>query len=486
MLRNPSDTLLDSKLKTQFLVGRVRHTKYVQSNSSRKRIQVKEVWHTEKELGRGSYGVVWLQSRRPTSTSELELPMPYRLRAVKEIRKTAIGGITWDYLKELETIAKFSHPCYAGCFVRTYGWYESPECVFITMEYFELGDLQKFMRERPPFSEHETAQIVQQLLEGAEFMHEKGFAHRDIKPGNILVESPGPQWSVKIADFGISKRAQDGETDFRTHVGTSAYMAPEVLGLGRDRNGNRLPPYSVAVDIWAIGIITVELLLKRVLFSSLGDIADYCYNREPINLDGANDVNISSTCRDFVGKLLLSDPSARPTAGATKNHPWLAAELQLIEEQEDIIDEEESLFVENTTHDISLAVRNAPTTASLAWSDPTATKTLGTLQNTYRGPQFDTNLLIDSFRGLQLETTRYFVLRSNNELDVETSVAHGIWTSTKVVNTKLANGFSRANGRVVLFFSVVKSRKFCGVARMTSPIDWHNTDPHWQDDDWQG
>lgn len=111
MARNPSDSLLDSKLKTEFFVGRVRHTRYIQSNSSRKRIQVKEEWHTEKELGRGSYGVVWLQSRRLTSTHELELPLPYRLRAVKEIRKTAIGGNNRDYLKELEIIAKFSHPC---------------------------------------------------------------------------------------------------------------------------------------------------------------------------------------------------------------------------------------------------------------------------------------------------------------------------------------------------------------------------------------
>jgi hypothetical protein len=51
------------------------------------------------------------------------------------------------------------------------------------MEYFPLGDLQKFMRDRPPFPEDETRQIVQQLLEGAEFMHENGFAHRDLKPG---------------------------------------------------------------------------------------------------------------------------------------------------------------------------------------------------------------------------------------------------------------------------------------------------------------
>jgi serine/threonine protein kinase len=51
------------------------------------------------------------------------------------------------------------------------------------MEYFPLGDLQAFMRRLPPYSEVETRQIVRQLLEGVQFMHESGFAHRDIKPG---------------------------------------------------------------------------------------------------------------------------------------------------------------------------------------------------------------------------------------------------------------------------------------------------------------
>jgi serine/threonine protein kinase len=67
--------------------------------------------------------------------------------------------------------------------VRTYGWFENAESVFITMEYFPLGDLQGFMRRLPPYSEVETRQIVRQLLEGVQFMHESGFAHRDIKPG---------------------------------------------------------------------------------------------------------------------------------------------------------------------------------------------------------------------------------------------------------------------------------------------------------------
>ena len=108
MPQSPSDSLLDSKLKTRFLNGRVRHTRYVQGNSSRKRLQLEEDWIIEKELGRGSYGIVWLQSRRPATTTDVELP--HQLRAVKEIRKVAIGGNNWDCIKELETIAKFSHP----------------------------------------------------------------------------------------------------------------------------------------------------------------------------------------------------------------------------------------------------------------------------------------------------------------------------------------------------------------------------------------
>jgi calcium/calmodulin-dependent protein kinase I len=51
------------------------------------------------------------------------------------------------------------------------------------MEYFHLGDLRRFMDNRPQFSEEATQQIVRQLLRGIRYMHESGFAHRDLKPG---------------------------------------------------------------------------------------------------------------------------------------------------------------------------------------------------------------------------------------------------------------------------------------------------------------
>jgi serine/threonine protein kinase len=67
--------------------------------------------------------------------------------------------------------------------VGTDGWFENAESIFITMEYFPLGDLRRSMEASPPFTEESAADIVQQLLQGIQCMHESGFAHRDLKPG---------------------------------------------------------------------------------------------------------------------------------------------------------------------------------------------------------------------------------------------------------------------------------------------------------------
>src|ERR1700712_2583356 len=108
MPQNASDSVLDSKLKTKFFAKSVRHTRYIQGHSSRERqLNFEETWETVKELGQGTYGVVRLEKHQPPSTDGLELPS--RVRAVKKIRKTIIGGHAWNYMKELETITKFSH-----------------------------------------------------------------------------------------------------------------------------------------------------------------------------------------------------------------------------------------------------------------------------------------------------------------------------------------------------------------------------------------
>jgi serine/threonine protein kinase len=76
---------------------------------------------------------------------------------------------------------------YEMCFAKSFGWYESDDCVFIAMEYFPLGDLQSYLSS--PLSEKEAKQIASQILEGLSFMHDNGFAHRDLKPTvSLLVD----------------------------------------------------------------------------------------------------------------------------------------------------------------------------------------------------------------------------------------------------------------------------------------------------------
>lgn len=70
--------------------------------------------------------------------------------------------------------------------MRSSGWYENDTNIFIAMEYFPYGDLQKYLLS--PIPEGEVQQIISQVLEGLSFMHENGFAHRDLKP-NVSISS---------------------------------------------------------------------------------------------------------------------------------------------------------------------------------------------------------------------------------------------------------------------------------------------------------
>jgi cyclin-dependent kinase len=97
-----------------------------------------------------------------------------------------------------------------------------------------------------------------QLLKGMAYCHDKLVLHRDLKPQNLLINRKG---ELKIADFGLARSFGAPVRSYSHEVVTLWYRSPDVL------LGSRY--YSTSVDLWSIGCIFAELVLKRALFPGL-------------------------------------------------------------------------------------------------------------------------------------------------------------------------------------------------------------------------
>ncbi|KAK6503324.1 hypothetical protein TWF481_008347 [Arthrobotrys musiformis] len=310
------EPVLKLKLEAEFLAGCIKHRRKTStsSHSGPQTTELEEIWEIGPNIGVGASSSVRFEKLRQNHHRDREAP---QFRAVKVVKKSYGIGRGWDYRRELSAIAQFSEPRYAPYFVHTHGWFENNDEIFIAMEFFPLGDLGKVIGSGPPLSEIETSQIIRQISEGIRVMHESGFAHRDLKPSNILVWTRSPVWIVKLADFGICKQGVEDDTRI-TEIGTPGYVAPEVLRIVPVRE------FSVAIDIWAVGVITVELLLRRRLFRYMGDLLSYVKGDMPLDLDSdASRISLSASCRDFIQGLLIPDPARRLKAAAILSHQWI-------------------------------------------------------------------------------------------------------------------------------------------------------------------
>lgn len=108
-------------------------------------------------------------------------------------------------------------------------------------------------------------------------------------------------------------------------MGTFGYMAPEIeLHTG---NGSNQRPYTTAVDIWSIGVIVLELLLKQRMFPNQHSLFLYT-ERRGLNI---SDLALTNTCLDFATRLLSRRCDDRPSAEEAKNHPWVMEAMEVDE-----------------------------------------------------------------------------------------------------------------------------------------------------------
>ncbi|KAL4885912.1 kinase-like domain-containing protein [Aspergillus karnatakaensis] len=268
-------------------------------------------WKRKSELGQGTCGTVYLEE---LSFGQANGP---KLRAVKTIRKKLMKD-----RRDLAVLTDFSNRKYVHTrsFVEFFGWFEDATNIYIAMEYFPHGTLSQYIKARIP--EDEIRMITGQLLSGLALMHEHDYAHRDLKPDNIFVELRGPQWSVKIGDFGVSKHAKIGMTALRTATGTPIYEAPEIRGDVIQHDEEDSDEYTNAVDMWSLGCVVYQLAAATVPFPQYPrDYKKLCRGRwfpdRPLNL--------SDMGWELIQKLVVPIPTCRLSAAQALQHEWITS-----------------------------------------------------------------------------------------------------------------------------------------------------------------
>jgi len=185
--------------------------------------------------------------------------------------------------------------------VRIFDVRESGGTRFITMEYIDGRDLRHLLAEKGKLPVPEALEIIRQACAGLAAANAEGVIHRDLKPGNIMLDQNG---RVVVMDFGLARTlAGDGMTQTGAMLGTMEYMSPEQA------KAERLDQRS---DLFTIGLILYELITGKTPFqadSAVASLLKRTQERAPLMSD--IDANISRTVTAVVAKCLETDPKNR-------------------------------------------------------------------------------------------------------------------------------------------------------------------------------
>lgn len=267
--------------------------------------KLKSQYRFEKTLGAGTFGVVKRAKHIPTGEDV----------AIKIILKKTLHGNDQMVLDELAMLKMMHHPH----IVAFKAWFESKEKYYIVTQLATGGELFDRICDYGQFTEKDGVSTIREVLEAICYLHERNIVHRDLKPENLLYLTEAPDSSLVLADFGIAKSLTDSKQKLTSMAGSFGYAAPEVL-LG---TGHGKP-----CDIWSLGVITYTILSGYSPFRSetIDDFLVEVLHSKFIVFHERYWKTISKEAKDFISKMLCTNPSLRPTANELLKHPWIADE----------------------------------------------------------------------------------------------------------------------------------------------------------------
>ncbi|KAL7553234.1 hypothetical protein ACHAWF_016495 [Thalassiosira exigua] len=237
--------------------------------------------------------------------------------AVKSIRKTGEVRLT-DLHREVTLLREVNH----ANIVELADIYEDHYYLHLVTQLYTGGDLfdrivqKKKSSDATCFEERQAAAIMYEILNALSYLHKNDIVHRDVKPENIVFETDKDGSPIRIVDFGFArKHFEDSfEPYMSTIVGTTHFLAPEVLRQKYDKS----------CDVWSAGVVAFAMLCGYLPFNgrSKKEVFD-AIKRGKLQLRSRDWSGTSKDAKDFVRRLLRSNPKRRMTIEQALQHPWI-------------------------------------------------------------------------------------------------------------------------------------------------------------------
>eukprot|EP01063_Lacrimia_lanifica_P018771 TRINITY_DN2570_c0_g1_i1.p1 TRINITY_DN2570_c0_g1~~TRINITY_DN2570_c0_g1_i1.p1 ORF type:complete len:327 (+),score=116.10 TRINITY_DN2570_c0_g1_i1:113-1093(+) len=264
-------------------------------------------------LGGGRYSNVFVAKEKQSGfTCALKIMKKRELRAKKKLQEQVRTEVA------VQRALRHRHV------VQLYAYFHDAERIYVVLEYCPGGQLFQYIAPGG-LPEDVVRGYIQQIADAVRYLHASNILHRDIKPENILLDKRG---CLRLADFGWAVEigpAAGGRALLsgapcpsapaarrQTCCGTLDYMAPEML--------DEAQTHSKPVDVWAVGILTHELLTGAPPFV---DPHPHTTCQRILHEAYTPPQHLSSAARGFLVQMLQKDEAVRPTMEEAAQHPFV-------------------------------------------------------------------------------------------------------------------------------------------------------------------
>ena len=287
-----------------------------------------EDYTLEKIIGKGSFGQVYLTSKTGTN----------KLFATKKMPKTMVlqPKVKKYFNNEIHILENIDHPY----IIKLYEIKQTINNYFLIFDYCNGGDLnhclEKYKKKnKKPFTQEIVQHLMNQIVNGLQYLHNSKILHRDIKSDNILVHFKSKEdlqnlnllnADIKIIDFGFARYLED-DSLAQSVLGSPLYMAPQILRKLKKLDNNNSFGYDQKADIWSLGTVCYEMLIGTPPFYA-ENYDDLLKGIQKGNYSIPNNLKLSKEAVSFLNGMIQYNPQSRLDINVLANHDFLVKDIK--------------------------------------------------------------------------------------------------------------------------------------------------------------